>query len=215
MANRLTRTDDGPATMKDKNTRTADLHTTDRPVEEIVEECRPRLSSFVRRMVSNREDAEDVVQDVLYQLFRTLGENAMQIEKLSAWMFTVARNTIFNLGRKKRETALPHRTAADDYGGQWHDGIDETLFEAGSPLPDDEYLRSLVWDELETALAELPEEQRRVFELTEFDGIPVKDIAEATGIATGTLLSRKHYAVKHLRTRLAALYEDIKTCGNI
>ena len=78
-----------------------------------------------------------------------------------------------------------------------------------APSPETEYLRSLCWTELENALAELPPEQREIYELTEFDGIPVKEISKTTGIAVNTLLSRKHYAVLHLRKRLAGLYEDI------
>jgi RNA polymerase sigma factor (sigma-70 family) len=87
----------------------------------------------------------------------------------------------------------------------------EVLFgdETTAPSPETEYLRTMVWEELETALAELPPEQREIFELTELDGIPVKAIAETTGVAVNTLLSRKHYAVVHLRKRLAGLYEDI------
>lgn len=182
-----------------------------RSVEDMVEECRPKLSSFVKGRVGNREDAEDVVQDVLYRLFRALADNAVQIENISAWMFTVARNTIFNLGRKKRETSMPAPHSADDGTGDTagDDDIGETLFGGRCILPDDEYLRSLVWDELEAALDELPCEQRRVFEMTELEGFAIKDIAEATGIAAATLLSRKHYAVKHLRVRLAGLYNDI------
>jgi RNA polymerase sigma factor (sigma-70 family) len=121
----------------------------------------------------------------------------------------VARNAIINHSVKKREEAMPvcQNDESDDV---LPNDFSEALFSnETSPSPETEYLRSLVWTELESALSELPPEQRKIFELTELDGIPLKEIAQTTGIAVNTLLSRKHYAVLHLRKRLAALYNEL------
>lgn len=176
-------------------------------LEQIVDDFRPKLDRLIRRWVPNREDAEDVLQDVLYQLVKTLGNGSDPIGHVSAWIYRVARNTIINMGRKKHEEPLPvFMTDDDEY--IWEE-FSETLFNDDNPTPETAYLRSLVWNELDMALGELPPEQREVFMLTEFDGVPVKDISKATGIPQATLLSRKHYAVKHLRRRLKELYTDI------
>ncbi len=149
-------------------------------------------------------------EDVFYQLVKTINHTAANpIEQVSAWLYRVARNLIINKGVKKREEELP--VCRDDEGD---DDIlkdfSEILFDKNaSPSPETEYLRSLVWTELETALSEMPPEQRKIFELTELDGIAVKDISETTGITVNTLLSRKHYAVLYLRKRLAGLYKEI------
>lgn len=171
------------------------------PVGRIVEEYRPRLSSFIRKRVKNRDDAEDILQDVLYQFVRVLDDNARQIEKLSSWMFRVAHNMIVNFGKKKREYDLPGFDGSFD----GLDGLTGTLSGDDSNSPETSYLRSLVWEELEDALQELPLEQREVFELMEFDGMPAKDIARATGVPVNTIISRKYYAVRHLRSRLQDL----------
>ena len=133
------------------------------------------------------------------------------IEQVSAWLYRVAQNLIINRGAKKREVEMPvfRSNQSDD---EMLNDISEILFcdaTSPSPSPETEYLRSLFWVELENALSELPTEQREIFELTELDGLPVKEISKTTGVALNTLLSRKHYAVKHLRKRLAALYNDL------
>jgi RNA polymerase sigma factor (sigma-70 family) len=178
-------------------------------VGQLIVEHRPKLKAFIRKRVANREDAEDILQDVFYQLVKTVENSMNPIEQVSAWLYRVARNLIINKGIKKREVELPSYHS-DDSDDEVLSDFSEILFSSEpSPSPETEYLRSLVWTELEAALAELPPEQREIFELTELEGIPVKEISQTTGIAVNTLLSRKHYAVTHLRKRLDVLYCEI------
>lgn len=176
-------------------------------VEELVKEHQSRLKSFIRKRVSNKEDAEDILQDVFYQLTKVFEDTASPIEQVTAWLYRVARNTIINKGKKKHEEEFP--VSGYDEEGDILKDFSEILFNDDNPTPETEYLRSLVWQELETALSELPLEQREAFELTELDGLSVKDVALSMNIPVNTLLSRKHYAVKYLRKRLEWLYNDI------
>jgi RNA polymerase sigma factor (sigma-70 family) len=176
-------------------------------VGKLVKEHQSRLKSFIRKRVSNKEDAEDILQDVFYQLIKAIENTTNPIEQVTAWLYRVTRNTIINKGKKQQEEELPV-SGYDDEGNILKD-FSEILFINDNPTPETEYLRSLVWQELETALSELPVEQREAFVLMEMDGLPVKEVAENTGIPVNTLLSRKHYAVKHLRIRLKVLYQDI------
>ncbi|MDR3217719.1 MAG: RNA polymerase sigma factor [Dysgonamonadaceae bacterium] len=179
-------------------------------LNELIVEYQPQLKSFIRKRVANKEDAEDILQDVFYQLVKAADNVMNPIEHVSAWLYRVARNTIINKGIKKQEEEMPVYYD-EDSNHEMMKELSDILFrdESTSPSPEREYLRSLVWAELETALSELPPDQREIFELTELDGIPVKEIAKTTGVPVNTLLSRKHYAVLHLRKRLAGLYEDI------
>lgn len=164
-----------------------------------------RLLGFIRKRVNNDADAEDILQDVFYQF---IGNN-QPIEQVTAWLFKVARNKIIDRKRKHKPEALE-----DLYGGgsggendlsfDWSD-----IFFDGNENPETEYLRNLFWEELNQALAELPENQRVVFVMNEIDGIPFKDIAEQTGESINTLLSRKRYAVLHLRERLQGLRDEL------
>ncbi|WP_370459943.1 RNA polymerase sigma factor [Bacteroides sp. 519] len=147
------------------------------------------------------------MQDVFYQLVKTIESTSSPIEQVSAWLYRVARNTIINKDRKKQEDEFP--VSGYDEEGNILKDFSEILFNDDNPTPETEYLRSLVWQELETALSELPSEQREAFELTELDGLPVKDVALSMNIPVNTLLSRKHYAVKYLRKQLEGLYNDI------
>ncbi len=178
-------------------------------MEELIAEHQPRLKAFIRKRVDTKEDAEDVLQDVLYQLVKTLETTLNPIEQIAAWLYRVARNTIINKSRKMREEELPASSANADEA--IFDELSEVLFgdDAGASTPETEYMRSLVWEELEEALSELPYEQREAFELTELEGLPVKDVAETVGVSVNTLLSRKHYAILHLRKRLKVLYNDL------
>jgi RNA polymerase sigma factor (sigma-70 family) len=177
-------------------------------VADLVKKYYLPLKSFIRKRVSSREDTEDILQDVFYQLIKTVDANP--IEQVAGWLYRVARNTIINKEKKKREEKLS--VYQYDEGGDILNEFSKILFNDDNPTPETEYLRSLVWQELETALAELPSEQREAFELTELDGLPVKEVAKTVGISVNTLLSRKHYAVKHLCKRLETLYHEMLYC---
>lgn len=175
-------------------------------VGSLVTAYKPRLNAFIRKRVSNKEDAEDILQDVFYQLAKV--DTAMNpIEQVAAWLYRVTRNMIINKQIKKHEEELPSYQNDDD---EIFKDISEMLFsKQTSPSPETEYLRSLLWVELENALSELPCEQREAFEKNELDGLSFKEISNETGVSVKTLLSRKHYAVLHLRKRLSELYGEI------
>lgn len=184
-------------------------NTTQENLKELVAKYQPQLKSFIRGKVSNNDDAEDILQDVFYQLVKTVNSAMNPIENISAWLYRVAHNTIINSLTKKKEVELPYYQDDESDNSVLKD-FSEILFnDTSASTPEMEYLRSLVWVELENALSELPQEQREVFELTELEGIPMKDISKATGISVNTLLSRKHYAVKFLREKLSILYEEL------
>jgi len=165
-----------------------------------------RLQGFIRKRVKNVEDADDVLQDVYVQL-ADADRLLKPIDQVAAWLYTVARNRITDMYRKKKPESLPeiYEDGSDDiFVAEMRD----LMFDNGS-TPETEYLRSLVWEELEEALAELPEEQRQAFELTEMQGLSFKQISEQTGVTVNTLISRKRYAVLFLRYRLQELYDEL------
>jgi RNA polymerase sigma factor (sigma-70 family) len=177
-------------------------------VTQIVKAYQSRLKNFIRKRVSSGEDAEDILQEVFYQLAK-MDSLSRPVENVAAWLYRVARNQIINHGMKKREEASPVWQSDDDDDIVPQD-FAEILF--GNDLsPETEYLRSLVWDELDAALASLPEEQRDVFEKTELSGMSVKEVAEETGVPLNTVLSRKRYAVLYLREQLRNLYLEVIT----
>jgi RNA polymerase sigma factor (sigma-70 family) len=154
-----------------------------------------RLRSFVRRRVADEGDAEDILQDVFYELVEA-NWLTRPVEQVGAWLFRVARNRIIDFFRKKR----PVQFEAE--------GIEDLLPSADAG-PEEAYVRSLLWEELEQALAELPEEQRAVFIAHEIEGRSFKELAAETGVSMNTLLSRKRYAVLHLRERLKEINEEL------
>ncbi|QJD98326.1 sigma-70 family RNA polymerase sigma factor [Mucilaginibacter robiniae] len=162
------------------------------------------LLSFIRRRVKNDADAEDILQDVWYQLSAMV--NASPVEQTGAWLYRVARNKITDKYRKHSESLL------DDLFGN-NDTDDEPDYSAilftDAQTPETEYLRNLFWEELFAALDELPPEQKQVFIWQELDDMPFQEIAERTGVNVQTLVSRKRYAVLHLRKRLKQLYEEL------
>lgn len=179
-------------------------------VEKLIAENQPRLKSFIRKRVSNKEDADDILQDVYYQFIKALENTLNPIEQVTAWLYKVTRNTIINKQRKKQEEEMPV-SRYDNDGESVLSDFSEVLFggDAWELTPEMEYMRSLVWVELENALSELPPEQREVFEMMEMNGLSVKEVSALTGVTANTVLSRKHYAVKHLRKKLETLYKDI------
>lgn len=177
----------------------------DRQISEIIAEERSRLRNFIRRRVPDPSDAEDIVQEVFYELVEA-NRLLMPIEHVTGWLFRVARNRIIDLFRKKRfETSGSDPVAVSDEG-------EALLLEDVLPSPDagpaEVYARTVLLDELEEALDELPEEQRDVFVAHEIDGYSFKEIAARTGVGVNTLLSRKRYAVLHLRERLQSIYDE-------
>jgi RNA polymerase sigma factor (sigma-70 family) len=172
-------------------------------VTEIVKDYSRRLLGFIRKRVANEADAEDILQDVFYQL---LG-NKEPIDQVTAWLFTVARNKIIDRKRKKQPVALDGLFSEME-DGEMNDWMEILLDDSSNP--ETIYLRNLFSDLLKEALDELPEEQKQAFVLNEIDGIPFKQISDDTGIPVNTLISRKRYAVLHLRTRLADLHDALK-----
>ncbi len=166
-----------------------------RRISETVERERGRLRNFIRRRVADPGDAEDILQDVFYELVEA-SRMMLPLEQVTAWLYRVASNRIIDLFRKKKPES----------------SIDEGSFEDLLPSPEAgpeaDYARSVLLDELDAALDELPEEQRDAFIAHELQGRSFKELAAESGVSVNTLLSRKHYAVLHLRKRLQDIYEE-------
>lgn len=175
-------------------------------IADIIKNQGARLQGFIRKRVRNSEDAEDILQEVYYQL-ADADRLLKPIDQMAAWLFTVARNRITDLYRKKKTESIPEFLSDNDDENLFAE-LRSLMFDDGS-TPEDDYLRSLVWIELEKALNELPEEQRLVFELTELKGISFKEISKQTGEPVNTLISRKRYAVLVLRERLQLIYNEL------
>jgi len=176
----------------------------DRQISEVVEEQRPRLRNFIRARVPDPGEVEDILQDVFFEFLESY-RLMKPIEQAGAWLFRVARNRIIDGFRKKRPDLL------QDLGGASEDGemlsIEEML-PSPDAGPEAAYARSVLVEELEAALEELPVEQREVFIAHEIEGRSFKELAAETGVGINTLLSRKRYAVLHLRGRLQSVYEE-------
>lgn len=169
---------------------------------DVINQYSKRLMGFIRKRVSNEADAEDILQDVFYQFVG----NTKPIEQLTAWLFAVTRNKIIDKQRKHKPELLEdiYSDADGESNFEWTD-----IFFDNSRNPENEYLRNMFWEALNSALEELPEAQRQVFILNEIEGVPFKTIAEQTGETINTLLSRKRYAVLHLRERLGSLRDEL------
>lgn len=168
-----------------------------RRIAETVERERGKLRNFIRRRVPDPGDAEDILQDVFYELVEA--SRLMQpLEQVTAWLYRVATNRIIDLFRKKKPVTL-----SDE---QW--GTLDDLLPSPGEGPEAAYARTVLLDEIDAALDELPEEQRDVFVAHELQGRSFKELAEASGVGVNTLLSRKHYAVLHLRKRLQEIHKE-------
>jgi len=177
----------------------------DRRISEVVEREQSRLRNFIRRRVPDPRDAEDVLQDVFSELVEA-NRLLMPIDHVTGWLFRVARNRITDLFRRKKPESFSDAAAV---------GADDELLRLEDLLPSPDagpealYARSVLLDELEQAIAELPREQREVFVAHELEGRSFKEMSAATGVSVNTLLSRKRYAVLHLRERLRGIYDAL------
>jgi len=176
----------------------------DQRISEVVKREGSRLRNFIRRRVADPRDVEDVLQDVVYRLVEA-NRLLMPIDHVTGWLFRVARNRITDLFRKKRPERFRDTTVAGDDDERLQI---EDLLPSPDAGPEAVYARNLLLDELELAIDELPEEQRDVFVGHELEGRSFKEMAAETGVGVNTLLSRKHYAVRHLRERLQGVYDE-------
>jgi RNA polymerase sigma factor (sigma-70 family) len=165
----------------------------DQRISEAVEREQSRLRNFIRKRVPGEGDAEDILQDVFFELVEAY-RLMKPVEQVGAWLFRVARNRITDFFRKKKPEPL--------------DEGETFVLEDLLPSPEAAYARRVLLEELDAALDELPEEQRAVFIAHEIQGRSFKELAAETGVSVNTLLSRKHYAVLHLRERLQSIYDE-------
>jgi RNA polymerase sigma factor (sigma-70 family) len=175
-----------------------------RPISEIFTEEGARLRNFIRRRVPDPADAEDIAQEVFYELVEA-NHLLMPIEHVTGWLFRVARNRITDLFRKKKPESFSDAALEDEDGELLRF---EDLLPSSDAGPEALYARNMLLDELELALDELTEEQRDVFVAHEIEGRSFKEISTETGVSVNTLLSRKRYAVLHLRERLRNIYDE-------
>src|SRR5271166_2429813 len=176
----------------------------DQRISEVVKREQSRLRNFIRRRVPDSGDAEDILQDVFYELVEA-NRLLMPIDHVTGWLFRVARNRITDLFRKKQPESFSDAAVAGDDGESLQF---EDLLPSPDAGPDALYARGVLLDELEFALDELPEEQREVFVGHEIEGRSFREMAAETGVSVNTLLSRKRYAVLHLRERLQSVYDE-------
>lgn len=174
-------------------------------VSDVIVQEGGRLFNFIKKRVKSTLDAEDILQDVYFQLAK-ISSDINSIEKMSAWLFHIARNKITDNYRKKKNVNFSElsRVGSEDESISFEDFISDT-----KDAQDQLITRERVWIEVEEALNELPEEQSAVFKMHEFEGLSFKEIADKTGEQVNTLLSRKRYATVHLRNKLGDLYQEI------
>ena len=174
-----------------------------RNIIETVKQYGNRLSRFIRGQVKSDEDAEDILQDVWYQLSKVVDLEG--IESMSGWLFQVARNRITDTYRRKKEDSLSDLSIDDQEG----DSHFRDILLADAETPEDQFFKDIFWDELMRALDELPENQRSVFVQNELEDRTLQEIADQMGENLKTIISRKRYAVQHLRKRLQTLYDEL------
>ena len=178
-----------------------------RYISEVATREKGRLLSFIRQHIRNREDAEDVLQEVLYQFLRGF-DDIRSTEKITSWLFTVTRNKITDYFRKKKPESFSDKQVMR----KEEDGAPlmlEDILPALTRDPEDEMMRDMIWNAIDQALDEMPEEQRDVFIWNEFEDMSYKEISEKTGEGINTLLSRKRYAILFLRKKLKVLYNQL------
>jgi RNA polymerase sigma factor (sigma-70 family) len=176
----------------------------DQRISEVVRREQSRLRNFIRRRVPDPRDAEDILQDVFCELVEA-NRLLMPIDHVTGWLFRVARNRITDLFRKKKPENFSDTGVADEEDMRLQL---EDLLPSPDAGPEALYARNVLLDELELAVDELPEEQREVFVAHELEGRSFKELAGETGVSVNTLLSRKRYAVLHLRERLQSMYDE-------
>jgi RNA polymerase sigma factor (sigma-70 family) len=177
----------------------------DRQISEVVAEQRSRLRNFIRRRVPDPSDAEDIVQEVFYELVEA-NRLLMPIDHVTGWLFRVARNRIIDLFRKRKPETFSDAAIEGEAGELLQI---EDLLPSPDAGPEALYFHSLLLDELEFALSELPDEQREVFVAHELEGRSFKELSAESGVSINTLLSRKRYAVLHLRERLQSIHDEL------
>src|SRR6185369_3029442 len=176
----------------------------DRKISEVVAGERSRLRNFIRRRVPDPSDVEDILQEVFYELVEA-NRLLMPIDHVTGWLFRVARNRITDLFRKKKPESFSDAALEDEDGELLPI---EDLLPSPDAGPEALYVRNVLLDELELALDELPDEQREVFVAHELEGRSFKELSAESGVNVNTLLSRKRYAVLHLRERLQSIYDE-------
>ncbi len=179
----------------------------DKWISDAIDRDQARLRTFIRRRVPDQDEAEDILQDVFYELVEAY-RLMKPLEQVTAWLFRVARNRIIDFFRKRNRQARRSgpATLAEDVESL----LAEDLLPSPDAGPEAAYARSVLLEELDDALDELPENQREVFIAHELMGYSFKELAVQWGVSVNTLLSRKHYAVLHLRQRLRAIYDEFK-----
>ena len=183
----------------------------DQQIADAVRRDQARLRRFIRRSVPDPADAEDIVQDVFSELVEAY-RMMNPIDQVTAWLFRVARNRITDLFRRRQREARRAERAPRDEDDEPASALDRLPSADGSP--ETAYVRGVLVDELAEALAELPAEQRDVFVAHELMGRSFKEMAADSGVSVNTLLSRKHYAVLHLRRRLRDIYDELSETGD-
>ena len=176
----------------------------DQRISEVVKRGQSRLRNFIRRRVPDSADVEDILQDVFYKLVEA-NRLLMPIDHVTAWLFRVARNRITDLFRKQRPERFSDAEIEDEVGELLRI---EDLLPSTNAGPEALYVHSVLLDELELALEELPEEQREIFIAHELEGRSFKELSAVSGVNINTLLARKRYAVLHLRERLQSIYDE-------
>jgi RNA polymerase sigma factor (sigma-70 family) len=188
----------------DELTSVALMSEQDRRISEAVAKQGARLRNFIRKRVPNEADVEDLLQEVFYELVEA-NRLLMPIEYVTGWLFQVARNRITDLFRKKKPETFSDAAVLDEEGELLRI---EDLLPSPDAGPEAVYLRNEMLQELELALSELPEEQRQIFLAHEFEGRSFKELSEESGVSINTLLSRKRYAILHLRQRLRGIHDE-------